>query len=241
MSEQPQDIGSLTDTAGVDLEDSALDIASWEIESWEIESASDFDDLNCSVGLDQNILSPSCLVEEIEDLEGSDDGTGGLTGSTTIYPGAGLDFHEEYFSRYIGSTLTHLRAPANEQGREDSISVISQRIRNLMQGQFSLHPVFLGPSPPTQTVEEILASFPRPNILALKLDKEDWYCPVCWKEQKEHALESSSPARVHESPTETSSSAAETTIVPKEMVVSDTVSAVRADYAHLCCGACMRN
>lgn len=207
MSEQPQDIRSLTDTAGVDLENSALDIASWEIGSWEIESASDFDDLNCSVGFDQNILSPSCLVEEIEDLEGSDDDIAGLTGSTTIYPGAGLDFHEEYFSRYIGSTLTHLTAPANEQGREDSISMISQRIRNLMQDQCSLHPVFFGPSPPSQTVEKILAS----------------------------------PARVHESPTETSSSAVETKIVPKKMVVSDTVSAVRADYAHLCCEACMRN
>lgn len=238
MSEQPQDIGSPTDTAGEELEDSALDIASWEIEFWEIESASDSDDLNCSVGLDQNILSPSFLVEEIEDMERSDDGTAGLTGSTTIYPGpAGLDFHEEYFSRYIGSTLTHLTAPANEQGREDSISVIAQRIRNVVQDQFALHLVFLGPSPPSQTAEEILASFTRPNVLALKLDKEDRYCPICWKE---HALESSSPARVNESPTETSSSAIETTIVPKEMAGSDTVIAVRADYAHPCCEACMR-
>lgn len=233
MSEQPQDMESLTDTAGVDLEDSALDIASWEIESWEIQSASDSDDLNCSVWLDQNMLSASFLVEETEDLEGSDDGTAGLTGSTTIYPGPpGLDFHEEYFSRCIGSPLTHLAAPANEQGLEDSISVIAQRIRNVGQDQFSLRPVFLGPSPPSQTAQEILASFPRPDILALKLDEEDRYCPICWKK---HALESSSPARVNESPTETSSAAAETTIVPKEMVGSDTVIVVRADGAHLCC------
>lgn len=258
MSGQLQDTGSLTDTASVDLEDSALDIASWEIESWEmesweiesreieswetesweIESASDSEDLNCSVGLDQNILSVSFLVEEIEDLEGSDDGAAGLTGSTTIYPGpAGLDLHEEYFSRYIDSTLTHLAVPANEQDREDSITVVAPRIRNVVQDQFSLHPVFLGPSPPSQTAEEILASFTRPNILALKLDKEDRYCPICWKE---YALESSSSAKANESPTQTSSPAVETTIVPKEMVGSDTVIAVRADCAHLCCEACMR-
>lgn len=85
MSEKPQDTGSLTDTAGVEQEDLALDIASWEIDPWEMESASDSDDLNCSVGLDRNILSVSSLAEEIEDLEGFDDGTAGLTGSTTIY------------------------------------------------------------------------------------------------------------------------------------------------------------
>lgn len=239
MSEKPQDTGSLTDTAGADQEDSALDIASWEIgpweiEPWEMESASDSDDLNCSVGPDQNILSVSSLAEEIEDLEGFDDGTAGLTGSTTIYPGAGLDFHEEYFSGYIGSTLTPLPAPVNEQDQEDSISVIAQRIRKVAQDQILLYPVFLGLSLPSQTVEEILASFPRPNILALKLDKKDSYCPIC---RKEYALESSSLARANG---KTSSSAKETTIVPKEMVGSDTAIAVRADCDHPCCEACMR-
>lgn len=238
MSEQPQDTGSLTDTAGIDQEDSALNIASWEVGPWEMESASDSDDLNCSVGLDQNILSVSSLAEEIEDLEDSDDGgTAGLTGSTTMYPGAGLDFIEEYFSGYIGPTLTPLAAPANEQDREDSISVIAQRIRNVAQDQISLYPVFLGASPPSQTVKEILASFPRPNILALKLDKEDRYCPIC---RKEYALESSSPARANENPTQRSSSAVETTIVPKEMVGSDPAIVVRANCDHLYCEACMR-
>lgn len=231
MSEQLQDTGPLTNTASVGLEDSALDITSWEIESWEIESASDSDDLDCSVGLDENILSVSFLVEEIEDLEGSDDGTTGLTGSSTIYPGpTGLDFHEEYFTRYIDSTLARLAAPANEQDREDSISVVTQRIRNVVQGQFPLHPVFFGSNSPSQTADEILASLPRPNILALKLDKEDRYCPICWKE---YALESSSQANANESPTET-------TILPKEIVGSDIVIAARAGCTHLCCEACMR-
>lgn len=238
MSEQPQHTGSLTDTAVVDQEDSALDITSWETGPWEMKSASDSDDLNCSVGLDQNILSVSSLAEEIEDLEDSDDGsTAGLTDSTTMYPGAGLDFHEEYFSGYIGPKLTPLVAPANEQDLEDSISVIAQRIRNVAQDQISLYPVFLGTSPPSQTVKEILASFPRPNILALKLDKEDRYCPIC---RKEYSLESSSLARVKESPTETSSSAVETTIVPKGMVDSDPAIAVRTNCDHRCCEACMR-
>lgn len=152
------------------------------------ESASDSDDLDCSVGLDQNILSLSFLVEEIEDLEGSDDDTAGLTGSTTIYPEhTGLDLDEGYFSRYIGSTLACLAAPADEQNREDSISVVAQSIRNVVQDQFSLHPVFLGPNPPSQTADEIIASFPRPYTLALKLDKEDRCYPICWKE---YALES---------------------------------------------------
>lgn len=238
MSEQLQDTGPLTDTAGVDLKDSALDIASWEIESWEIESVSDPDDLDCSVGLDENILSVSFLVEEIEDLEGSDDGTAGLSGSSTIYPGPpGLDLHEEYFNRYIGSTLARLAAPANEQDREDSISVVTQHIRNVVQGQFPLHPVFFGSSSPSHAADEILASLPRPDILALKLDKEDKNCPICWKE---YALESSSPANPNESPAEISSSAAETTILPKGLVGSDTVIAVRGECAHLCCEACMQ-
>lgn len=238
MSEQLQDTGSLTDAAGIDLEDSAVDLASWETESWETESASDSGDLNCSVGLDQNLLSASLLVEEVEDLEGSDDGTAGLTGSTTIYPGpAGLDLHEEYFSRYTDFTLVRLAAPANEQNRQDSISVVAQHIRDVVQDQSSLHPVSLGQSPLSRKAGKILASFTRPDILALKLDKEDRYCPICWKE---YALGSSSPANAKESPTETSSSAVETTIVPKEMVGSDTVIAVRAECAHLCCEACMQ-
>lgn len=106
MSGQLQDTGSPADAAGVDMEASALDIASWEIES-----ASDSDEFICSVKLDEDVLSVSFPVEEAEDLEGSDDGIDGLTGSTTIYPGPnGLDLDEEYFT-CPGSTLAPFDNP----------------------------------------------------------------------------------------------------------------------------------
>ncbi|MCJ1344294.1 hypothetical protein MMC31_002497 [Peltigera leucophlebia] len=98
MSEQPQDTGLPVEVAGVDVEALALDIASWEIGSWE-ESTSDSDGFICSFELYENILSVSLPVEEIEDMEGSDDGRATLTSSTTIYPGPnGLDLDEEYFT-----------------------------------------------------------------------------------------------------------------------------------------------
>ena len=187
MSEQLQNTGPPADAAGVDMEASALDIASWEIESWEIESVSDSDEFICSVKLDEDILSVSFPVEETEDLKGSDDSIDGLTGSTTMYPGPnGLDLDEEYFS-YPGSTLAPLTTPEDEQEGEDPIVAVTQRLRKVLQSQFPVHPNFLAPKRPLQTRDEVFASFSRPDILALNLDKEHRHCPI-WKE---HVLKSS--------------------------------------------------
>lgn len=230
MLKQLQDTGPPTDDAGVDMDASALDIASWEMESWEIESASDSDEFICSVELDENTSSVSFPVEEIEDLEGSDDGTDGLTGSTTMYPGPnGLDLDEEYFTN-LGSPLARLTAPEDEEDRHDSIFAVTQRVRNVLQSQFPIHPNFWAPKSPSQTPDETLASLSRSDILALNHDKEDRYCPICGKG---YELKSSSPVNANESPIGTSSSAVEITILPKETAGSDTVIAVRSGCVHI--------
>lgn len=224
MSGQLQeDTGPPADAAGVDMEASALDIASWEIES-----ASDSDEFICSVKLDEDVLSVSFPVEEAEDLEGSDDGIDGLTGSTTIYPGPnGLDLDEEYFT-CPGSTLAPLTTPEDEQEGEDPIVAFKQRIRKVLQSQFAVHPNFLAPKRPLQTRDDVFASLSRPDVLALNLDKEHRHCPICWKE---HVLKSSSPVNANESP-RGNSSAVDIIILPKETTGSDNVTAVRSGCVH---------
>lgn len=229
ISEQLQDTGPPADAAGVDMEASALDIASWEIESWEIESASDSDESICSVKLDEDMLSGSFPVEETEDLEGSDDGIDGLTGSTTMYPGPnGLDLDEEYFT-YPGSTLAPLKTPEDEQEGEDPIVAVTKRIRKVLQSQSPVHPNFWAPKRPSQTRDEVFASLSRPDILTLNLDKEHRHYPICWKD---HVLKSSSPVNANESPRGTNSSAVDIIIPPKETAGSDNVTAVRSGCVH---------